>query len=340
MILLITCNELLVRKCEQSLYSPNGLAITKRGMCNTTRIRDEYGFIHDYIRSIGEDGLSRILHAVVSSDGFSKRDVFPRPVLNPGDNPSIPDESGCEDAHAMKWINPKTNSLEVLLFYVGLHKDKNNGGRTSIIMSKSNDYYNFKKIGVIQNGGVCDKDCVPYNQNGQLYLSRRPMHGNTGWDIVISSVNLEDLTLTDKGEIKPEQDWEEARIGDGFVVDIMGLKLHGYHGVNEDKSSFTYCMGILITDSKDPSKVLYRTREPVLVPKTDIEMYGFSISHKKEIEEGSKDKHVVIPTGCSLHGSGAIIRVLYGAGDAHTKMASANLRDLLAKIMIPRNRVN
>ena len=127
---LSTLEEVFVRDSESPLYSPNGLVITKKGMCNATRVRDEKGVLHDYIRAIGRDGLSRIMHAVVSPDGLSGR-ILPDPILEPGLYPGIPDRLGCEDAHAITRLKPGKDSLEVMMLYVGYNGDENGIGKNS-----------------------------------------------------------------------------------------------------------------------------------------------------------------------------------------------------------------
>lgn len=321
--------ELFVRDSEVPLYSPNGLAITKKGMCNTTRVRDKYNNIHDYIRAIGTDNKSRIMHAV------NGRVLF-KPVLEPGTDPRIPDEKGVEDGHAITIRNPQTGSLEVLMSYVAYGGSQNGFTRNSIAIAASNDFYNFRKIGVIDSRGMNDKDCVLLERNGSLYLFRRPMDKKTtGWPIVVSELDLKTLTVKDLGEIKPEQPWERLRIGAGFAFGNM----LGYHGVDEDGSALIYSAGLMELDEKDPSKVLYRTREPVLMPRTADEINGYKESG--QAEPGEKPKKIVILTGYDIYDApcGRVLRMVYGAGDEYTRTASRDFKTVLRKVRTKRNKV-
>jgi len=81
----------------------------------------------------------------------------------------------------------------------------------------------------------------------------------------------------------PEQSWEELKIGSGpapMRVDEGWLLL--YHGVAgalsddalEPQGDVRYAVGAMILDSEDPSRVLARTRAPLMSPETDDETIG------------------------------------------------------------------
>ncbi len=67
--------------------------------------------------------------------------------------------------------------------------------------------------------------------------------------------------------------WDSARIGAG-ASPIKTEKgwLEIYHGANEDN---TYCLGAMLLDLDDPTRVIARSEDPIMVPTTDYEKYGF-----------------------------------------------------------------
>ena len=107
-----------------------------------------------------------------------------------------------------------------------------------------------------------------------------------------SLTNFEKHTLL----IKPDQRWEMLKVGAGPPpVKTKHGWLLIYHGVNE---SHVYRAGAALLDLNDPSKVLGRTKRPILEPKEPYEKYG-------------DVNNVVFPTGaCIMDGK---LLVYYGA---------------------------
>jgi predicted GH43/DUF377 family glycosyl hydrolase len=67
--------------------------------------------------------------------------------------------------------------------------------------------------------------------------------------------------------------WDETRIGCGpppIPTDRGWLEI--YHGAD---SSNRYCLGTVLLDRDDPSRILARCREPVVVPEANYELEGF-----------------------------------------------------------------
>ncbi|MFN2520580.1 MAG: glycosidase [Candidatus Limnocylindria bacterium] len=108
----------------------------------------------------------------------------------------------------------------------------------------------------------------------------------------------------------PHESWEELRIGGGTqpVLTPQGWLLiyHGAAGtIPEDPKlpkRVVYSAGAAVLDRKDPLKVLYRSRSPVLAPQTREETEGVV-------------PQVVFPTGADDRGGGRI-DVYYGMADA------------------------
>jgi predicted GH43/DUF377 family glycosyl hydrolase len=109
-----------------------------------------------------------------------------------------------------------------------------------------------------------------------------------------------------------------VKIGGGAVP----VKVHAnrqdawlaiYHGVTG--SPPTYSLGALLLDQYDPSKVIGRSREPILRPEAQYEREGFFGS-------------VVFTCGALVDGD--LVRIYYGAADYVTAIADLSLDEILA----------
>jgi predicted GH43/DUF377 family glycosyl hydrolase len=127
-----------------------------------------------------------------------------------------------------------------------------------------------------------------------------------------SLTNFEKHTLL----IKPDQRWEMLKVGAGPPpVKTKHGWLLIYHGVNE---SHVYRAGAALLDLNDPSKVLGRTKRPILEPKEPYEKYG-------------DVNNVVFPTGaCIMDGK---LLVYYGAADKVCCLATAELENLIDYVL-------
>jgi predicted GH43/DUF377 family glycosyl hydrolase len=91
-----------------------------------------------------------------------------------------------------------------------------------------------------------------------------------------------------------------------------------YHGVTE--SPYAYSLGALLLDAEDPSRVLARSREPILEPETAYERDGFF-------------GHVVFT--CGLLVDDDQVRIYSGAADGVTAVADLSLDWILAGLCEP-----
>ena len=80
-------------------------------------------------------------------------------------------------------------------------------------------------------------------------------------------------------------------------------------------NKFTYRIGACLLDLNDPTKILYRTKDFILEPETEMETNGL-------YKWG-----VVFPTGCVLVED--ILYVYYGASDQWCCVATANIHELV-----------
>jgi predicted GH43/DUF377 family glycosyl hydrolase len=110
--------------------------------------------------------------------------------------------------------------------------------------------------------------------------------------------------------------WDSARVGAG-AAPIRTEKgwLEIYHGANKDHR---YCLGALLLDINDPSKVLARSIEPIMEPLQTYEQTGFF-------------GNVVFTNGHYVKGDN--IFMYYGASDEVICGARLSISEILSTLI-------
>ena len=129
--------------------------------------------------------------------------------------------------------------------------------------------------------------------------------------VPLERVRADARQLTQVGEhrpvIAPQADWEQIKIGAGAPPVRMSYGwLLLYHAVSplpgaQAQQEVRYCMGAVILDSDDPTRIRYRSPTPILQPERSYETQG-TVSN------------VVFPTATDLRTDGQL-DVYYGAAD-------------------------
>lgn len=164
-----------------------------------------------------------------------------------------------------------------------------------------------------------NKDVVifPEKINGVYYALHRPSLMSVGnpdiWiaesDNLLYWGNHRHLIGVRKGF------WDEGRIGSGAVpIKTKDGWLEIYHGMDADSR---YCLGALLLDLNDPSKVLARSADPILEPETEYEKKGFF-------------GEVVFSCGGIVEGSN--LHLYYGVSDRSMAAATLNINDILSDL--------
>ena len=117
--------------------------------------------------------------------------------------------------------------------------------------------------------------------------------------------------------------WDDSKVGGGavpFRVRSNGADgwLAVYHGVT--KASGAYSLGALLLDANDPSRVLARSRDPILPPEAPYEREGF---------------YGGVVFTCGLLAEDDRVRVYYGAADGVTAVADLSLQNILGGLGAP-----
>jgi predicted GH43/DUF377 family glycosyl hydrolase len=123
----------------------------------------------------------------------------------------------------------------------------------------------------------------------------------------------DDVTHWEGGEklMMPQQWWEFVQIGNcGSPIEIDEGWLVITHGVGTVRN---YCIGAALLDKTDPSKVLARTKDPILWPSPD--------------QRDGYVPNVVYSCGALVRGRDLLLP--YGVADSFTAFNSAKIDDLL-----------
>jgi predicted GH43/DUF377 family glycosyl hydrolase len=186
------------------------------------------------------------------------------------------------------------------------------------LMSTS-DWTDFNRYGMIISGP--NKDCALFEEkiNGRYCCLHRPsmmvIGGNYIW-----FAESNDLQYWGRHKfVAGTRDgmWDSERIGAG-ASPIKTNKgwLEIYHGADKNHR---YCLGALLLDPGDPSKVIARSEEPIMEPITDYEKNGFF-------------GNVIFTNGHIV--SGDNITIYYGASDKVICKAELSINDILDSLKI------
>ena len=201
------------------------------------------------------------LRLVCSDDGihFSEPVGYP-PIFGKGELETY----GIEDCRVATMADGYCLSFtEVSEFGVGV----------GLIRTK--DWKNFDRKGMIFPPH--NKDCALFEEkiNGKYYALHRPSSPELGGNYIWLA---ESPDLIHWGQhkciaiVRPDM-WDSKRVGAGGAP-IRTEKgwLEIYHGANSDHR---YCLGALLLDLNDPSKVIARSIETIMEPIETYEQTGF-----------------------------------------------------------------
>lgn len=208
------------------------------------------------------------------------------------------------------WFNPPAGGPQFL---------RNNDTLTHLAITQ--DFKTYKKLGRITDSRVDDRDVIlfPEKVGGKFVRLSRPMTWcGEGYDnekpctyIAFSDDMMEWSNA--RPLMQGKEWWESKKIG-GSCPPIRTEKgwFHLYHGVCEEDGN--YRVGAVLLDLNDPTKLLARTKEPILSPETEYEKSGYY-------------NGCVFPTG-NVVKDGSLY-VYYGAADKYVCVATAPFGELL-----------
>lgn len=185
-------------------------------------------------------------------------------------------------------------------------------------LASTKDFVTYERLGLIFHPENKDVAIFPEKINGKYYALHRPVPKGIGrpeiW--IAESDNLLYwgnhqylLGLSEEG-------WDSGRIGGGavpFKTEKGWLAI--YHGADKNHR---YCLGAVLLDLHDPTKILAKTEEPILEPEEDYEKNGFF-------------ENVVFTCGVVVEED--TVRIYYGAADESIAGAELSLQEIMAKLI-------
>jgi predicted GH43/DUF377 family glycosyl hydrolase len=254
------------------------------------------------------DYLTQISHLRVarSTDGEHFR-VEAAPAVSPADSL---EEYGCEDPRATL-IDGVWNITYVSVGTLGITTSR----------LTTSDFKDFARQGIMFLPDHKDVVLFPGRVGGRYVALTRPMPASFNHVLGIWIAFSDDLI--NWGGHRPlamprEGMWDELRTGAGavpFRVPEGWLEL--YHGVNAEGC---YAMGALLLDADDPSNIIGRSKEPILIPTEPYELDGFY-------------RNTVFSCGhVPLDDRGQRIRMYYGGADSCLAAADFDVKEIIASL--------
>ncbi|HEU5461445.1 MAG TPA: hypothetical protein VFU79_04150, partial [Nitrososphaeraceae archaeon] len=236
------------------------------------------------------------------------------------------------EKHGME--DPRITQIDGKIFvtYVVLSEYVKNHPKVFSALAVTKDYDEFDKLGIITKEFDNNKDVIFFpdkfkidynfsNNSSFLILHRPTSLSNPDYQIsrpsIWLSISNSESTLSNSILLlKPEQDWENLKVGAGpSPIKTKQGWLLIYHGVSNDK---VYRAGAALLDLDDPRKVIARTKQPIFEPEEDYEKLG-------------DVNNVVFPTGTVIFDKKLLL--YYGGADSVCCVASANIDELIEHIL-------
>jgi predicted GH43/DUF377 family glycosyl hydrolase len=186
-----------------------------------------------------------------------------------------------------------------------------------VALRTTKDFKNYEHAGMILPPH--NKDCAIFEEkiDGKFYALHRPSSNEIGGNYIWLAESLNGLHWGNHQCIIKTRtgSWDSARVGAG-AAPIRTEKgwLEIYHGANEKHQ---YCLGAFLMDIKDPSKILGRTIEPIMLPTEKYELSGFF-------------GFVVFTNGHIVNGDE--LTMYYGAADEFVCGAKFSINEILSAI--------
>jgi beta-1,2-mannobiose phosphorylase / 1,2-beta-oligomannan phosphorylase len=198
-------------------------------------------------------------------------------------------------------------------YYINYSACSTIGGVTTCLATTT-DFKTFEKKGVIFTPDNKDVAIFPEKINGKYYALNRPISHEYGLKDIWISESPDCVCWGNHKFLMNAREgyWDNGRIGCSavpFRTEKGWLEI--YHGASKENR---YCLGAVLLNINDPSKVLSRSENPVIFPETDYEINGFF-------------GNVIF--NCGVLVEDGIVKIYYGAADTFIGYAEIELQEIL-----------
>ncbi|MFA6355138.1 MAG: hypothetical protein WCW65_01805 [Candidatus Paceibacterota bacterium] len=282
------------------------------------------GKIHILYRAVGDDDSSVLGYAFtydgLNIEGRPTYHVYKRFFHYNEDMPKIDYLSGggwsggCED--------PRLTLIGDTLYMIYTAFDGWGSVRIAMTSIKLEDFkngkWNWKKMVMISPPNEINKNWVlfPEKINGKFAI----MHSFYPKILIDYFDSLDELDGKHFIKSNNTRPIDSARTWDSWFRGVGPSPIKTpdgwlilYHAMDH-KNPDRYRMGAMLLDLKDPTKILYRSRNPILEPETDYENNGYKWG--------------------VIYSCGAVVKegelfVYYGGADKYVCVATMNLKELI-----------
>jgi predicted GH43/DUF377 family glycosyl hydrolase len=296
----------------------------------------EGGKVHILYRAIGETDVSMLGYAS-STDGLHIDERLDKPAyiprepfegINPVYQPSSPKTGiyvsggggmgGCED--------PRLTKIDDRVYMTYVAYDGRNPPRVALSSIHIDDFlnkrWNWKKPVLISPPHIVDKNAclLPEKIEGKYVIFHR-IYPNILIDFV-DDLDFDGKTRWLQGQYEIpvralSSDWDSHKVGAGPPpIKTKDGWLLIYQAVGNG-DGYRYKIGAMLLDYKDPTKVIARSKKPILEPKAWYENEGWKAG-------------VVYPCGAANF-NGRLF-VYYGGADKIVAVASVKLNGFLEQL--------
>ncbi|SHJ06961.1 glycoside hydrolase family 130 protein [Pseudozobellia thermophila] len=250
----------------------------------------------------GKQYLTTISHLRIlfSADGFTfeESEEFP-PIFGQGAYETY----GIEDCRVSQIKDT---------YYLTYTMVSSNG--VGVGLKTTTDWKTFKSHGMVFSPH--NKDCAIFEEtvNGRFYAFHRPSSPELGGNYMWIAESMDGIHWGNHkciARTRPDR-FDSARLGAGAApIKTERGWLAIYHGADY---GHRYCLGALLLDLDDPSKVVSRSEFPIMEPEEPYEKVGFF-------------GEVIFTNGHVVNGDD--IYMYYGASDEHVALATLSISEIL-----------
>ncbi|MCK4852104.1 MAG: glycoside hydrolase family 130 protein [Candidatus Omnitrophica bacterium] len=297
--------DIVVRYAGNPILTKDDVPGAARGVYNSGCIRTGEGKYVMLCR-VETPAMKQLIWAAESANGIDFK-FRPEPV-------KMPDDAEFREYAAGMYYDPRVTRIGDR-YYVVFACHSSHSCRLGLL--GSSDLEDFEWKGFISETDNRNGVLFPEKINGLYCRLDRP---NTGDGRAYMWLSYSpDLLFwgRSKAVALTQDEWGWKKNGPGAVpikTDKGWLVI--YHAVNvQCAAQYVYHLGVLLLDSKDPSRVIARAKAPILSPVMDYELNGLSYG-------------VVFTCGAVVEDSGEV-KIYYGGADTVQCLATAKLGDLI-----------